>query len=33
VFRSNPAPEIQSETEVYCNNCSWHGDLKTLKTP
>jgi hypothetical protein len=25
--------EIQDETEVFCDNCSWHGKLKELRKP
>ena len=24
------APEIQDQTEAFCNKCSWHGNLKEL---
>jgi hypothetical protein len=24
------APEVEGETETYCNKCSWHGKLKEL---
>jgi len=23
-------PEVDQETETYCNRCAWHGKLKTL---
>jgi hypothetical protein len=23
--------EIRDETEIYCDNCSWHGKFKALK--
>ncbi len=25
------APDIGDETETYCNRCSWHDKLETLK--
>jgi hypothetical protein len=31
VFHSDPPPDVQSQTEVYCNNCSWHDNLDALK--
>jgi hypothetical protein len=24
-------PDVQDETETYCDNCSWHGKLKEIK--
>jgi hypothetical protein len=24
------APDVQADTETYCNRCSWHGRLKDL---
>jgi hypothetical protein len=26
-------PDIQGETETYCDNCSWHGKFKELINP
>ena len=23
-------PEIEADTEVYCNRCAWHGKLRAL---
>jgi hypothetical protein len=31
VFHSDPPPDVQSQTEVYCNNCSWHDKFDALK--
>jgi len=25
--------EVQDETEIYCDNCSWHGKIKELRNP
>lgn len=25
------APDMGAETETYCNRCSWHDKLETLK--
>jgi hypothetical protein len=24
-------PQIDEETEIYCNECAWHGKLRELK--
>ena len=24
-------PEVQGETETYCNRCAWHDKLKALR--
>lgn len=24
-------PEIDEDTEIYCDTCAWHGKLKELK--
>ncbi len=26
-------PDIEDETETYCDNCSWHGKFKELIKP
>ena len=25
------APELQDDTEAFCDKCAWHGKLKELK--
>lgn len=35
VFRTegdeSELPEIEGETETYCNRCAWHDKLRTLR--
>ena len=30
---SDDLPEVNGETEVFCNCCSWHGKLETIQKP
>ena len=25
-------PEVEEDTEIYCNRCAWHGDLKECRS-
>jgi len=25
------APQVEDDTETYCNNCSWHDSFKKVK--
>lgn len=29
-YETAAAPEVQDQTEAFCNKCSWHGKLKDL---
>ena len=28
---SDAAPDVDADTEIYCNKCAWHGEFKTCR--